>query len=91
MNASTQIWLWVSAAVSLMAGFLLLMNDSSAGWFLIIMGIIDIGASTPAGRAWATTNPTLAKWGLVAATALLLLLVLIVGAVLLFELKFAWP
>ncbi len=85
MNASPQIWLWVSATISLIAGFLLVMNDSGAGWFLIIMGIIDIGASTRPGRAWATTNPTLARWGLVAATALLLLLVLIVGSVLLLK------
>ncbi len=81
MNASPQIWLWVSAAVSLIAGFLLVMNDSSAGWFLIIMGIIDIGATTRAGRGLAAPNRGMIRWGLIAVTLLLVVLVLIAGAV----------
>ncbi len=83
MNASPQIWLWLSATVSLIAGFLLVMNDSGAGWFLIILGIIDIGATTRAGQRVAASNRGMIRWGLVAATVLLVLLVLIAGAVLL--------
>lgn len=81
MNASPQAWLWLSAAVSLIAGFLLVMNDSAAGWFLIIMGIIDIGATTRAGHGLAGPNRGMMRWGVVAATLLLVLLALIAGAV----------
>ncbi len=85
MNASPQVWLWLSAAVSMIAGFLLVMNDSSAGWFLIIMGIIDIGATTRAGQGLAAPSRGMIRWGLVAATLLLVLLVIIAGAVLLLK------
>ena len=81
MNASPQIWLWVSAIVSLIAGSLLVMNDSSAGWFLIIMGIIDIGATTRAGRGLAASNRGMTRWGLIVVTFLLVVLVLIAAAV----------
>ena len=76
-----RIWIWSAAALSVVAGLVLVLNDSSAGWIFFIIGIGYLGASTQAGRAWAATNPTLAKWGLVGVTILLLLLVLIVGAV----------
>lgn len=78
-------WLWLSAAVSLIVGLILVMNDSSAGWFLVIMGIIYIGVSTRAGQGWATSNPNLARWGLVGLTVLLVLLTILVGAVLLLK------
>ncbi len=81
MSAGPGVWLWLSAAVSLMAGFLLVMNDSSAGWFLIIMGIIDIGATTRAGQRLAASNRGKISWGLIAVTLLITLLVLIAGAV----------
>ena len=83
MNASPRIWLWLSATVSLIAGFLLVMNDSGAGWFLIILGIIDIGATTRAGRGLAPSDRGMIRWGLIAVTLLLVVLVLIAGAVLL--------
>lgn len=83
MNASPQIWLWVSAAVSLITGFLLVMNDSGAGWFLILMGIINIGAAKRGGRGPADSNLGTTRWGLIAVTLLLVALVLIAGAVLL--------
>ena len=81
MNASPQVWLWLSAAASLIVGFLLVMNDSAAGWFLIIMGIIDLGATTRAGHRLAGPNRGMIRWGLIAATVLLVLLALIAGAV----------
>ena len=83
MNASPQIWLWASAAVSLITGFLLVMNDSGAGWFLVILGITYIGASTQPGQAWAASNPSLGRWGLIGVTLLLVLLAVVVGAILL--------
>ena len=85
MNASPQIWLWVSAAVSLIAGFLLVMKDSGAGWFLILMGIIDIGAATRPGQRLAASNRGLVRWGLVGLTLLLVVLVIVTGAVFLLK------
>ncbi len=80
-----RIWIWSAAAFSFVAGLVLVLNDSPAGWLFFIIGIGYIGASTRAGRAWAATNATAARWGLVATTVLLLLLVVIVGAVLLLK------
>ena len=76
-----RIWIWLAAALSFVAGLVLILNDSSAGWIFFIIGIGYLGASTKTGRAWAATNATLAKWGLVGVTILLLLLVVIVGVV----------
>ena len=76
-------WLWLSAIVSFVVGFILVLNDSSAGWFLILMGIIYIGASTRAGQGWAASNPSLTRWGLVGVTLLLILLAVVVGVILL--------
>lgn len=78
-------WLWLSAAVSFIVGFILIMKDSSAGWFLIILGIIHLGASTRAGQGLAESNPSFARWGLIGLTLLLILLAVIVGAVLLLK------
>ena len=78
-------WLWMSAAVSFIVGFILVLNDSGAGWFLIILGIIDIGASTRAGQGAAVSNPSLARWGLVGVSVLFILLTAVVGAVLLLK------
>ncbi len=81
MNASPQVWLWLSAVVSLIVGFLFVMNDSAAGWFLIILGIIDIGATTRVGHGLVGPNRGMMWWGFIAATLLLVLLALIGGAV----------
>ncbi len=76
-----QRWLIGSAIVLFVVGFLLVLNDSAAGWFLIILGITYIGASTRAGQAWAESNPSLVRWGFIGVTVLVVLLVVIVGAV----------
>jgi hypothetical protein len=83
MDNRQKVWLWLAAAVSFIVGFILVLNDSGAGWFLIIMGITYISASTRAGQGLATSNPSLVRWGLVGITALLVLLAIIVVAVLL--------
>ncbi len=80
MRNDQRTWLWLSAAVSFIVGFILVMNDSVAGWFLIIMGIVYIGASTRAGQGLAASNPSLARWGLVGVPLLLVLLAAVVGA-----------
>jgi len=85
MHTRQRAWLWLAAAVSLIVGFILVLNDSGAGWFLIILGIIDIGASTRAGQGLAASNPSLARWGLVGVALLTILLAIVVGAVLLLK------
>jgi len=85
MNARQKVWLWLSAAVLFVVGFILVMSDSSAGLFLIILGITYLGLSTRAGQTWSSSNPHLARSVLIASTVLLVLLALIVGVVLLLK------
>ena len=78
MQNRQRVWFWLAAAVLFVVGFILVMNDSTAGWFLIILGITYLGASTRAGQSWATSNPSIARWGLIGVTLLLVLLVVVV-------------
>jgi hypothetical protein len=82
MSNRQKTGLRISAAVLFIVGFVLVMNDSSAGWFLIILGITYLGISTRTGQGWAASNSSLAKWGLVGVTLLLILLAVVVAAVL---------
>ena len=66
MQNRQRVWFWLAAAALFVVGFILVMNDSTAGWFLIILGITYLGASTRAGQSWATSNPSIARWGLLA-------------------------
>jgi len=84
MNNRPKIWLWLSAAALLVVGFLLVMSDSGAGWFLIILGITYLGISTQSGQSWAASNPRLARWGLVG-LLLLVSLAVIGGALVLLK------
>ena len=81
MRKSRISWLWLAAAVSFLAGFFLVSNDSSAGWFFIILGIIYISSSIPAGERLTASHPRLVRWGLVGITLLLVLLAVVAGAV----------
>jgi hypothetical protein len=85
MDNRQRAWLWLSAAVSFVVGLVLVLNDSGAGWFLIIMGTIYIGALTRPGQGLVASNPSLVWWGLVGITLLLVLLAVVVGAALLFK------
>lgn len=85
MGNRQRIWLWSAAVVSFIVGLILVLNDSGAGWFLIIMGIIYVGASTGPGQGWVTSNPSLGRWGLIGVTLLLVLLAVIVGVLLLLK------
>ena len=85
MHNRQKVWLWLSAAISFIVGFILVLNDSGAGWFLIIMGITYLGTSTRAGQTWAAAKPSLARWGLISITLLLVLLTIVVGAVVLMK------
>lgn len=75
-------WNWAAAALSFVVGLALVLNDSAAGWVFLILGIGYLGIATRAGDRWAAAHPSLAKWGLVVVTVLLILLIVIVGAVL---------
>ena len=83
MNGRQKIWLWFSAAVLFVVGFILVMSDSGAGWFLIILGITYLGVSTGRGQTWAGSNPKTARWVLVGITVLLVMLAIIIGVVIL--------
>ena len=78
MQNRQRAWFWLTAVVLFVVGFMLVMNDSTAGWFLIILGITYLGSSTRAGQSWATSNPSIARWGLIGVTLLLILLVVVV-------------
>ena len=80
-----RVWLWLSTAVSFIMGFILILNDSGAGWFLIILGFTYLAASTGAGQAWAASNPSLARWGFIRVTSMLVLLFFVVSAVVLLK------
>ncbi len=86
MDNRQRTWIWMGAAMSFVVGALLLMNDSSAaGLFLILLGIGSLATLTSAGQTWAGSNPSLAKWGLIAIPVLVVFLVVIVGALLLLK------
>ena len=85
MDNRQKAWTWSAAAISFVAGFILWLNDSAAGMFLILMGIIYIGTLTRPGQTWATTNPSLTRWGLIGGTLLLVLLGVVIGAVFLLK------
>jgi len=75
-------WLLLSAAASFVAGVLLVWKDSGAGWFLIILGIIDLGAAARAGRGSAEPNPRPVRWGLIGVSLMLVLLAVVVSLLL---------
>lgn len=85
MNKNSKTWLWLSAIVSFIVGFILILNDSGAGWFLIIMGLVYISGTTRAGQTWAESNPRLTRWGFIGATVLLVILAGVAGAVILLK------
>jgi hypothetical protein len=81
MDNRQRTLIWIGAAMSFVVGLLLIMRDSSAaGLFLILLGIGSLATLTRAGQTWAGSNPSLAKWGLIAIPVLVALLVVILGA-----------
>jgi len=74
---------WLAIAISFIAGLVLVLNDSAAGWMFCVIGSSCLGFLTRGSRAWAASNPGLARWGLVGTTVLPVFLVIIVAEVLL--------
>ena len=81
MQNHQRTWLWLAAAVSFVVGFILVLNDSGAGWLFAIFGMSYLGVSTRAGQARAASNPNLVRWGLTGGTLLVVFLAVVVGAV----------
>jgi hypothetical protein len=69
----------------MVVGLIFVLNDSAAGWFLIILGITYLGAMTRTGQRYAASNPSLVRWGLVSISLLIIILVVVVGAVFLLK------
>ena len=44
MSRSDKLWLWVTAVSSIVMGYVLVLNDTAAGWFLIFLGLTYIFA-----------------------------------------------
>ena len=85
MHNRRRAFMWSAAAISFVVGLILVLNDSAAGWVFVVIGLSYLGASTDAGNAWAASNPSLVRWGLIGAALLLVLLVVVVGAVFLLK------
>ena len=85
MQNRQRIWTWIAAAFSFVVGIIFVLSDSAAGWFFIIMGMVYLGGSTRPGQDWAASNPSLARWGFIGGTLLLVLLVVVIGAVVLLK------
>jgi len=85
MNKKQIIWLYITAALCLIIGLILVLNDSAAGWVFIILGISYLGTTSRTGQNWVASNPRLTRWGLVIVTLLLVLLVILVSVVILLK------
>ena len=81
MPMRRRIWKWLAAAFSFVVGFILVLSDTGSGWFLIVLGMSCLGASTRAGQDWAESNPGLARWGLAGGALVVVLLAVVVGAI----------
>ena len=82
MQNRRRAWLWFSAAVLFLVGFILVLNDSGAGWFLIIMGLVDVGVLARPDQGLTASRPGPVRRGLVSVLVLLVLLSVVVDAVL---------
>ena len=82
MKNRQKIWLWASVAISVIVGFILVLNDSGAGWLLIILGIIYIGLSNRIGQPGAMPNDRIARWGMIGPLILVLMAVVLATIVL---------
>jgi hypothetical protein len=82
MDKGQRTCLWLAAAASFGVGLLLVLNDSGAGWFLIIMGLVDVGVLARPDQGLTASRPGPVRRGLVHVLVLLVLLSVVVDAVL---------
>lgn len=85
MQNRQKTWLWISAIVSMIMGLILVWGGTSAGWFLVALGIVNIGAASRTGKEAAALNPEKMRWALIGATLLVILLAAILGAIFLWK------
>ncbi len=81
MNDLQKNFIWISAAVGSVAGIVLLIRENAAGWFLMLLGGLDIAVLTRRGQMLSTSRPVLVRWGLIAAHGLLIALTVWLGLV----------
>lgn len=72
-------WLVGSAAVMIIAGFVLSISHGCIGWFLIFLGTVYLCGLTATGRKWIAENPDYYRYGLFG--GILLFLVLVIGVI----------
>ncbi len=77
MDRNDRFWLWITAASSIVMGSFLVLNDTAAGWFLIFLGLTYIVASAGIGQKWIASSLSLTRRGLIGATLLAILLVVV--------------
>jgi len=83
MQDRQKVWIGLAIAISLIAGLVLVLNDSAAGWIFLIFGISYLGLLTRGSQAWAASDPRIAHWALIGAIVLLGLVAALAAAVLL--------
>ena len=82
MRDRRRAWIWFESLVSLVAGLALVLNDSPAGWMLVLLGIFSLGLlGRPGFRSAA--GPRSTSLALVVAAGLAVMLVVIAAVVLL--------
>ncbi len=82
MTQNSRIWQWSSAVFALLVGLVIVLNGSSAGYILVIIGFSLLAASASGSSTRAAVHPVASRYGLLAA-ALLLISLLVLAALLL--------
>jgi hypothetical protein len=77
MNRTDKLWLMITAGVSIILGSALVLNGTAAGWFLIFLGLTYVAASAGIGQKRITSSLNLARKGLIGATGLTVLLMVV--------------
>lgn len=56
MSKQDKIWLFGAAAVLIILGEVLIRNNHTPGWFLIILGAAYLGISTGIAQKWVASK-----------------------------------
>ncbi len=81
MHKYQKFWLWLASAFFLIVGIALIVKNNTAGWLLIILGIVDIVGSTNIGEKWAAFHPVFTRWVLIGISFVLILVTVIILSV----------
>jgi hypothetical protein len=58
-------------------GLALILSDNSGGWIFFILGFSYWAGTTERGESWSRKNPILARWLIIALTAITVILVIV--------------